>query len=92
MKRASGFADGSLPGGVQFAIGLDAAVAAGSDQLGQHVGDFLRPAGVVATLLALAACSEVGGGVVAGVMRGMWWAIRSRCAIRLAAAVNSAAS
>jgi hypothetical protein len=32
--------------------------------LGQHVGDLLGPAGVVATLLALAASGEIGGSVV----------------------------
>jgi hypothetical protein len=30
--------------------------------LGQHVGDFFRPTGVVAALLALSASGEVGGG------------------------------
>ena len=57
-----------LPGGREVGVGLDAAVAAGGDQLGQDVADFLGFAGVVAALLAVAAGGEVGGGVVGGCM------------------------
>jgi hypothetical protein len=56
-----------LPGGVNFAVGLDAAVAPGGNQLGQHVGDFFGAPGVVTTLLALAACGEVGGVCIGGI-------------------------
>ena len=55
-----------MPGGGEVGVGLDAAVAAGGDQLGQHVGDFFGSAGVVTALLALAAGGEIGGGVVGG--------------------------
>ena len=55
-----------LPGGGEIGIGLDAAVAAGGDQLGQHIADFFGLAGVVPPLLAIAAGVEVGGGVVGG--------------------------
>ena len=42
-RRVAGqrFAGGGLPGGGEIGVGLDAAVAAGGDQLGQHVADFL---------------------------------------------------
>ena len=48
-------AGGGLPGGGEVGVGLDAAVAAGGDQLGEDVGDFFGSAGVVAALLAVAA-------------------------------------
>ncbi len=60
-------ASGCLPGGREVGIGLDAAVAAGGNQLGQHVGDFFRAPGVVTPLLALAASGEFGSGIVGGV-------------------------
>ena len=34
--------------------------------MGQHVGDFFGPAGIIPTLLALAAGGEISGGVVVG--------------------------
>ena len=62
-----GRAGGLLPGGGEVGSGLDAAVAAGGDSLGEDVGDFLGFADMVAALLAVAAGEEVGGGFLGGV-------------------------
>jgi hypothetical protein len=72
-KAAQRIAHGSLPGDVDFAVGLTSAVTAGGNQLREYIADFLRLAGVVTTLLALAACGEVNGnigGVCHSVIRG----------------------
>jgi len=58
--RCECFADGLVPGGREIGGGLDAAVAARVDQLGDDILNLFRAAGVVTTLLAFAALSEVG--------------------------------
>jgi hypothetical protein len=64
-------AGGAAPGGCEVGVGLDAALAAGRDQLGEDVFDFFGAAGVVTTLLAVAACGEVGSGVGDRVVNGV---------------------
>jgi hypothetical protein len=62
-----------LPGGREVCVRLDAAVTAGGNQLGQHVGDLLGSASVVPTLLALAACGKISGGIEGGKGREVNW-------------------
>jgi hypothetical protein len=64
-------AGGAVPGGCKISRRLDAAIAAGRDQLGEDVFDLFGAAGVVTTLLAFAACGEVGSGVGDRVVNGV---------------------
>jgi hypothetical protein len=72
-----GFAGGFSPGGREIGGGLDAAIAAGRDQLGEDVFDGFGPAGIVAALFAVPAKGKVGGGL--GVVVDGCWRNRNVC-------------